>query len=51
VSMSWITKDEPEIADPSVELAAKELAKLKKDDLDNVLRLLRTFRKKESSRK
>lgn len=47
VSMSWITKDEPEIADPSVELAAKELAKLKKGDLENVLRLLRTLRKRE----
>ncbi len=48
VSTSWIIKDEPETSDPAVELAAKELAKLKKSDLDNVLRLLRTLRKKES---
>ncbi len=45
VSVSWLTKNEPEVSDPAVELAARELAKLKKEDFDNVLQLLRTLRK------
>jgi transcriptional regulator with XRE-family HTH domain len=44
VSVSWLTKGEAEVPDAAVELAARELAKLKKDDLDTVLRLLRTLR-------
>lgn len=45
VSVSWLMKEEPEVPDPSIELAARELAKLKKEDLDTVLNLLRTLRK------
>lgn len=45
VSISWLAKDEPEVPDPAVELAARELAKLKREDLDTVLRLLRSLRK------
>ena len=45
VSASWLVCDEPEVANPAVELAARELAKLKREDLDSVLDLLRTLRK------
>ncbi len=45
VSVSWLTNEEPEVADPAVELAARELSKLKQEDLDRVLQLLRTLRK------
>ena len=45
VSFSWLANEEPEVADPNVELAARELAKLQKEDLDSVIRLLRTLRK------
>ena len=45
VSVSWLTKEEPEVPDPAVELAARELVKLKKEDLDTVLNLLKTLRK------
>lgn len=45
VSVSWLMNEESEIADPTVELAARELAKLKKEDLDTVLNVIRTFRK------
>lgn len=45
VSVSWLLNDRPETPDPMVELAARELAKLKKEDLDSVLELLKTLRK------
>jgi transcriptional regulator with XRE-family HTH domain len=45
VSVSWLMNEESEMPDPAVELAARELAKLKKEDLDTVLNVLRTFRK------
>jgi transcriptional regulator with XRE-family HTH domain len=45
VSISWLTQEKPEVADPAIELAARELAKLKGEDLDRVLRFLRTLRK------
>ena len=48
VSVSWLVNDKPEVADPMVELAARELAKLKKDDLGTVLDLLKTLRKRGS---
>ena len=48
VSVSWLTKDEAEVPNPEVELAARELAKLKKEDLDTLLQLLRTLRRVES---
>lgn len=45
VSLSWLVKNEPEVSDPEVELAARELTKLKQEDLDTVLGLLRMLRK------
>jgi transcriptional regulator with XRE-family HTH domain len=45
VSISWLAEEKPEIIDPAAELAARELAKLKPEDFDNVLKLLRTLRK------
>jgi transcriptional regulator with XRE-family HTH domain len=45
VSVSWLMKQESEVPDPAVELAARELAKLKKEDLNTVLNVLRSFRK------
>jgi transcriptional regulator with XRE-family HTH domain len=48
VSVSWLANGEPEVRDPAVELAARELAKLKKQDLDNLMQLLRTLRKAET---
>lgn len=44
VNISWLTKGTSDVDDPAVELAARELAKLKKEDLDTVLNLLRTLR-------
>lgn len=49
VSLSWLVKSTPEEVDPSVELAARALAKLKKHDLDRVLALLRTLRRSSPS--
>ena len=51
VSISWLATEHAEVADPMVELAARELAKLNDDDLDTVLRLLRTLRKAEKPKK
>jgi transcriptional regulator with XRE-family HTH domain len=50
VSVSWLVEEQPEVSDPAVELAARELAKLKKEDLDTVLNVLRTFRKAKTNR-
>lgn len=47
VSASWVTTDQPEVTNPAVELAARELMKLKKEDLDRVLFLLQTLKKAE----
>jgi transcriptional regulator with XRE-family HTH domain len=51
VSVSWLATEQPEVPDPAVELAARELVKLKKEDLDTVLQLLRTLRKSGGSSK
>lgn len=51
VSVSWLTDEQPEVPDPGVELAARELTKLKKEDLDRVLQLLRTLRKSKGGRR
>lgn len=48
VSLAWLTQTGTNLPDPAVELAARELAKLKKDDLDRVLELLRTLRRVSS---
>ena len=47
VSVSWIATEQSEVSNPNVELAARELAKLKKEDLDKVMNLLQTLRKSE----
>lgn len=44
VSLSWLAKNEPDSTDPRVELAARELAKLKQEDLDTVIGFLQTLR-------
>ncbi len=46
-SVAWLTGEQPDIADPSddqINLAARELSKLSKDDLDRVLRVLAVIR-------
>lgn len=47
VSVAWLlgeTSDTLDAQDPRLELAARELAKLKPDDLDRLLRLLAAMR-------
>lgn len=44
VSITWLTGGDSDSQNPAVELAARELAKLKKDDLDAVLGLLSSLR-------
>lgn len=51
VSISWLTEEKSEVANPAIELAARELSKLKGEDLDRVLRFLRTLRKSGGSEK
>jgi transcriptional regulator with XRE-family HTH domain len=50
VSVSWLTKGASEMSNPLVELAARELAKLKHDDLDAILKLIQTFRQAEDAK-
>ena len=47
VSVSWLLSESDE-HDPLVELAARELSKLRPDDLDKILRLLRSLKKERS---
>ena len=47
VSVSWVATEQAEVPNPKMELAARELAKLKKEDLDKVMNLLQTLRKSE----
>lgn len=47
VSISWVATEQSEVPSPEVELAARELAKLKREDLDKVMNLLQTLRKAE----
>jgi len=44
VAVNWLLNDSDE-RDPVVELAARELSKLKKEDLDRFLRILRSMKK------
>ena len=47
VSVAWLLGDAPEtldVQDPRLELAARELVKLKPDDLEHLLRLLAALR-------
>jgi len=47
VSVSWVATEQAEVSNPNVELAAREPAKLKNEDLDKVMNLLQTLRKAE----
>ncbi|MDD2762618.1 MAG: helix-turn-helix transcriptional regulator [Opitutaceae bacterium] len=51
VSISWLTAEKPEVPDPAIELAARELAKLKSEDFDKMLKLLRTLRNSKAAPK
>ena len=51
VSVSWLIDEKPDVPDPAVELAARELVKLKSEDFDNVMKLLRTLRKSGEDRR
>lgn len=47
VTVSWLlgeTSEQLEVNDPRLQLAARELSKLKSDDLDRLLRLLASMR-------
>ena len=45
VGIDWLARGAEDQHDPTITLAARELAKLKKEDLDTLLRLLRTLRR------
>lgn len=52
VSVTWLVGDSPEklaANDPRLELAARELSKLKPQDFDRVLRLLAAMRQSDPS--
>src|SRR4051812_49228511 len=46
VTVSWLL-DEDEESDPMVQLAARELSKLKPEDLEKFLRILRSMKRKK----
>lgn len=51
VTIAWLIGDTPgqlEVSDPRLQLAARELTKLKSDDLDRLLRLLAAMRSTEA---
>lgn len=45
VSTQWLLNENQPDENPAVELAARELSKLKKEDLDRFLRILRSMKK------
>lgn len=45
VTSAWLLNESESEDDPAVELAARELSSLNKDDLDKILRLLRSLKK------
>lgn len=52
VSVAWLLGEAPQtldVQDPRLELAARELAKLKPDDLESLLRLLAAMRDESNS--
>ena len=52
VTVSWLlgeTAEQLELTDPRLQLAARELNKLKPDDLDRLLRLLASMRNSDES--
>lgn len=49
VSIAWLSgSEDDQVGDERVRLAARELAKLKKADLDKILRLLATMRESKA---
>ncbi|HOX05891.1 MAG TPA: helix-turn-helix transcriptional regulator [Planctomycetota bacterium] len=48
VSVVWLTGSSADKNDPRVELAARQLANLKKADLDAVLRVLKTLKQRDT---
>ncbi len=53
VTVSWLlgeTADQLEVNDPRLQLAARELSKLKSDDLDRLLRLLASMRSSDKEK-
>lgn len=51
VTVSWLlgeTAEQLEVNDPRLQLAARELSKLKPDDLDRLLRLLASMRSSDT---
>jgi transcriptional regulator with XRE-family HTH domain len=48
VTSSWLLNETESGNDPAVELAARELSSLDKEDLDKILRLLRSLKKPRS---
>jgi len=51
VKEEWILRGDPAISeenDPRIELAARELAKLKNEDLDAILKLIKIMRTQET---
>jgi transcriptional regulator with XRE-family HTH domain len=51
VTVSWLlgeTSEQLEMDDPRLQLAARELSKLKSDDLDRLLRLLASMRNSDA---
>ncbi len=50
VDIAWLAGSRSTEDQPDIELAARELAKLKEDDLDRVLRLLRSLRRGKGAR-
>lgn len=50
VTISWLLNEAESESNPAVELAARELSNLKKDDLDKILRLLRSLKKSTTSK-
>jgi hypothetical protein len=53
VKEEWIIKGDPAIdeADPRIAIAARELGKLRKDDLEAILKLIKTMRSKREPRR
>lgn len=53
VSVAWLVGEAPETVetdDPRIQLAARELKKLKPEDLDRLMRLLASMRSAETSK-
>jgi transcriptional regulator with XRE-family HTH domain len=50
VDIAWLAGSRSTEDQPRIELAARELAKLKEDDLDRVLRLLQSLRRGKGAR-